>query len=77
VAAAVVGAANVVEPKPTVASEDFAYMLRERPGCYMWLGNGSPDCPANLHECSYDFNDEILPIGASIFATLVQTLQAP
>ena len=54
IAAAVVGAANVVEPEPTVASEDFSYMLRERPGCYMWLGNRSIRCKANLHECDYD-----------------------
>ncbi len=75
VVAKVVGAANVVEPKPTVASEDFSYMLRERPGCYLWLGNRSERCAANLHECTYDFNDEVMPVGASIFATLVEDLQ--
>ena len=77
VAAKVVGAANVVEPKPTVASEDFSYMLSERPGCYLWLGNKSAVCTSNLHECTYDFNDDILPIGASLFAELVETLQPP
>jgi amidohydrolase len=75
VATKIVGAANVVEPKPTVASEDFSYMLRARPGCYIWLGNRSAECASNLHECTYDFNDDVLPIGASIFAALVEELQ--
>jgi len=76
IAAKVVGEANVVVPKPTVASEDFSYMLMKRPGCYLWLGNqGSECCKAFLHQDSYDFNDDALPIGASIFATLVEELQ--
>jgi len=75
VAAKVVGKANVVEPKPTVASEDFSYMLSQCPGCYLWLGNRSARCKSNLHECTYDFNDDVLPLGASIFAELVETLQ--
>ena len=75
IAAKVVGKSNVVEPKPTVASEDFSYMLSKRPGCYMWLGNKSTRCKSNLHECTYDFNDDVLPLGASIFAELVETLQ--
>jgi amidohydrolase len=77
VAAEVVGEANVVEPKPTVASEDFAYMLQAKPGCYLWLGNSGPGCTSNLHECTYDFNDDIMPIGASLFAALVERLQPP
>ena len=77
VAAKVVGASNVLEPKPTVASEDISYMLRERPGCFIWLGNKSERCKSNLHECTYDFNDDVLPIGASLFVALVEELQPP
>ena len=73
----VVGASNVLEPKPTVASEDISYMLRERPGCFIWLGNKSERCKSNLHECTYDFNDDVLPIGASLFVALVEELQPP
>jgi len=75
VAAKVVGASNVVEPKPTVASEDISYLLRERPGCFIWLGNQSERCRSFLHECTFDFNDDVLPIGASLFVALVEELQ--
>lgn len=77
VASRIVGEENVIEPKPSVASEDFAFLLGARPGCYLWLGNRSQRCTANLHECHYDFNDDVLPIGASIFASLVERLQPP
>ena len=50
IAQRVVGEANVVEPKPTVASEDFACMLQAKPGCYLWLGNGSDACREMLHQ---------------------------
>ena len=46
---------------PSMGAEDFAFMLRERPGCYAWLGAGG----APLHSPSFDFNDAVLPIGAS------------
>jgi metal-dependent amidase/aminoacylase/carboxypeptidase family protein len=55
-----------------MGAEDFAYMLQERPGAYMFLGAGPG---AGLHHPEYDFNDEIAPIGASIFARLVETAQ--
>jgi amidohydrolase len=72
-AAAVVGAANVdTNPTPEMGSEDFAFMLNERPGCYVWLGAGSgPDTP-NIHNPRYDFNDAVLPIGASYWVTLAE-----
>jgi amidohydrolase len=71
-AGAVVGAANVdAEPMPNMGSEDFAFMLQAKPGCYVWLGTGrGPDTP-NVHNPYYDFNDDALPIGASYWATLV------
>jgi len=71
-ASAVVGAANVdADPTPNMGSEDFAFMLQAKPGCYVWLGAGrGPDTP-NVHNPHYDFNDDALPIGASYWVTLV------
>ena len=74
-AASVVGDDNIDRhPMPSMGSEDFAYMLRERPGCYVWLGNGMTDGGCMLHNPGYDFNDEILPVGASYWATLVEQI---
>ncbi len=74
-AAAVVGVDNIERhPMPSMGSEDFAYMLRERPGCYVWLGNGPTEGGCMLHNPGYDFNDEILPVGASYWATLVEQI---
>jgi metal-dependent amidase/aminoacylase/carboxypeptidase family protein len=55
-----------------MGAEDFAYMLQERPGAYLFLGAGPG---AGLHHPEFDFNDAIAPIGASIFARLVETAQ--
>ncbi|SMF84377.1 hippurate hydrolase [Azospirillum oryzae] len=75
-AAKVVGEENVVwAPDPTMAAEDFGYMLKERPGAYIWLGHGGhrgPSC--RLHNPHYDFNDAILTTGASYWASLVETI---
>ncbi|MCP5371630.1 MAG: amidohydrolase [Hyphomicrobiales bacterium] len=72
-AAAVVGTDNVVEnATPSMGAEDFAFFLREKPGCYVWLGNGPGDGGCLLHNSKYDFNDEILTIGASYWATLAE-----
>ena len=72
-ATAVVGAGNVdTDPTPEMGSEDFAFMLNARPGCYVWLGAGhGPDTP-NIHNPRYDFNDDVLPIGASYWVTLAE-----
>ena len=72
-ASAVVGAANVdTDPQPNMGSEDFAFMLQARPGCYVWLGAGrGPDTP-NIHNPYYDFNDDVLAIGASYWVTLAR-----
>ena len=73
VATDVVGAAKVDGDFAKVAgSEDFAYMLEERPGAYLFLGAGEG---AGLHHPKYNFNDEIAPIGASFFARIVETAQ--
>ncbi len=72
-AAAVVGAEHVdTDPTPEMGSEDFAFMLQEKPGCYVWLGAGTgPDTP-NIHSPHYDFNDDALSIGASYWVTLAE-----
>ena len=69
---------------PTMGSEDFAFMLLEKPGCYVFIGNGDGDHrmtghglgPCNLHNPSYDFNDELLPIGASYWVRLAEKFLA-
>ncbi|MEE2971235.1 MAG: M20 aminoacylase family protein [Pseudomonadota bacterium] len=74
VMADVVGAENVFRDKaPKMASEDFAFMLNEKPGAYVWLGNGPGEGGCLLHNPSYDFNDDALPLGASYWARLVET----
>jgi len=75
VACDVVGEANVDRnPMPTMGGEDFAFMLEQKPGCYIFIGNGPSDGGRVLHSPHYDFNDEILPIGASYWARLVETV---
>ena len=66
---------NSVEKKlsPSMASEDFSYMLREKPGAYIWLGAGNPGPGKMLHNSKYDFNDDILHLGASYWSRLVET----
>jgi hippurate hydrolase len=74
----VVGADQVdLDPLPSMGAEDFAFMLQQRPGCYVWIGNGSGVGNRNLHSPHYDFNDEILPLGASYWARLVETVLSP
>jgi len=71
-ASAVVGAANVdADPTPNMGSEDFAFMLNAKPGCYVWLGAGRGPHTPNVHNPHYDFNDDALPIGTSYWVTLV------
>ena len=74
VAEQVAGAENVDrEPVPVMGAEDFAFMLQERPGAYIWIGNGPGEGGCTLHNPHYDFNDEILPIGASYWVRLVES----
>ncbi|WP_148252180.1 M20 aminoacylase family protein [Aidingimonas lacisalsi] len=57
---------------PCMASEDFAFMLQQRPGAYIWLGNG--EASASLHNPHYDFNDALTPLGVAYWQALVKTL---
>lgn len=58
--------------EPSMGAEDFGWMLKEKPGCYVWLGAGTGPDSCMIHNPHYDFNDELLPIGASYWATLVE-----
>jgi hippurate hydrolase len=72
-AAAVVGATNVdTNPTPEMGSEDFAFMLNVKPGCYVWLGAGNGADTPNIHNPRYDFNDDVLAIGASYWVALAE-----
>jgi metal-dependent amidase/aminoacylase/carboxypeptidase family protein len=55
-----------------MGSEDFAFMLQAKPGCYVWLGGGRGPGTPNLHNPYYDFNDEALAVGASYWVTLAE-----
>jgi amidohydrolase len=78
IAADIVGAENVrTDLPPSMGAEDFAYMLLEKPGCYVWIGNGPGEGGCTLHNPRYDFNDALLPIGASYWVRLVEHLLAP
>ncbi|MBY0587149.1 amidohydrolase [bacterium] len=71
----VVGASNVDrDPEPSMGAEDFAFMLQKRPGCYIWAGNGSEEGGRLLHNPRYDFNDDLIPIGAAYWVRLAENL---
>ncbi|MHA1567796.1 MAG: M20/M25/M40 family metallo-hydrolase, partial [Alphaproteobacteria bacterium] len=77
VASEVLGEDNVrLGAPPLMGSEDFAFMLEETPGCYIWLGNGERGGPGgcSVHNPHYDFNDDISVLGASYWARLVETI---
>ena len=69
VARSISGATNV-DADGTMGGEDFAYMLQARPGAYIFLGNGES---TELHSDTYDFDDEIIPVGVSYWARIVET----
>jgi hippurate hydrolase len=78
----IVGDNNVdAQVEPTMGAEDFAFMLQEKPGCYVFIGNGEGAHreaghglgPCNLHNPSYDFNDDLLPIGATYWVRLAES----
>jgi len=82
----IVGAEHVdARVEPTMGAEDFAYMLQEKPGCYVFIGNGEGDHrsvghglgPCNLHNPSYDFNDALLPVGATYWVRLAEAFLRP
>ena len=82
----VLGARNVQEFVATMGAEDFSYFLQEKPGCYFVIGNGGGEHrdgghglgPCTLHNPSYDFNDQLIPIGASLWVRVAERwLQTP
>lgn len=75
-AISVVGQDNFEKFTPTMGAEDFAYFLEKIPGAYIILGQESKEKSAALHSPNYDFNDDVLPIGASYWVKLVETILA-
>ena len=81
VLADVVGPENVLEFEPTMGAEDFSFFLLEKPGCYFMIGNGDGAHregghglgPCMLHNPSYDFNDDLIPLGATAWVQLAET----
>lgn len=82
---AMVGAENVHEFEPTMGAEDFSFFLQEKPGCYFLIGNGDGTHragghglgPCMLHNPSYDFNDDLIPLGATLWVRLAEAWLAP
>jgi amidohydrolase len=71
VAQDIVGADKVdTDVAPVMGAEDFAFMLQERPGAFIFVGNGDS---AGLHHPAYDFNDDVIPIGTSYWVRLAET----
>ena len=76
----VVGVKNVQEFEPTMGAEDFSFYLRQMPGCYFLIGNGDGAHregghgmgPCMLHNPSYDFNDELIPLGATAWVRIAE-----
>ena len=74
-AEAVAGPGRVREfAKPTMGAEDFAFMLNAKPGSYIMLGSGRTANDPSLHHPKFDFNDAVLPVGASYWAQLAEQL---
>jgi amidohydrolase len=76
----IVGASNVLPQEPTMGAEDFSYMLQAKPGAYCFIANGEGDHraighgggPCMLHNPSYDFNDDLIPLGATYWVRLAE-----
>ena len=81
VLADIVGEQRVGVQEPTMGAEDFSYMLMAKPGCYVFIANGDGDHrdmghgggPCMLHNPSYDFNDQLIPLGATYWVRLAET----
>jgi amidohydrolase len=73
VAAEIVGPQNVErDVEPSMGGEDFSYMLEKRPGAYLFIGQGGGRHSCMVHNPHYDFNDALLPVGASLLSRLVE-----
>ncbi len=76
----VIGPSNVLECEATMTAEDFSYFLQAKPGCYFLIGNGDGEHrtlghgmgPCTLHNASYDFNDDLIPLGATMWVRLAE-----
>jgi len=85
VMAGIVGEQHVGVQEPTMGAEDFAYMLQALPGCYVFIANGDGahremghgGGPCMLHNPSYDFNDALIPLGATYWVRLAETWLKP
>ena len=85
VMADIVGTDQVLAQEPTMGAEDFSYMLLQKPGCYAFIANGDGSHreighgggPCMLHNPSYDFNDALLPLGATYWVRLAQAWLKP
>ena len=85
VMADIVGADNVLAQEPTMGAEDFSYMLQAKPGCYAFIANGDGSHramghgagPCMLHNPSYDFNDDLIPLGGTYWVKLAESWLAP
>jgi amidohydrolase len=78
-AAEAAGLQSSIAVRPAFTSEDFSFLLRERPGAYLWLGQGHGESGADrpLHHPCYDFNDEALPFGVRWFCAVAERALAP
>ena len=84
VLADIIGAENVLAQEPTMGAEDFSYMLLKKPGTYFFLANGDGQHrdmghgggPCTLHNPSYDFNDDLIPLGGTIWVRMVERFLA-
>ena len=80
VMAGIVGAANVLVQEAAMTAEDFSFMLLAKPGAYAFIGNGDGahrdmhhgGGPCTLHNASYDFNDDLIPLGATCWVQLAE-----
>ena len=63
----------ITDIEPSMGGEDFSYLLNEKPGSYLYIGQGDENHKAYLHTTKYDFNDNILPIGVNFWVDLVKS----
>ena len=81
----IVGPDNVLAQEPTMGAEDFSYMLLEKPGAYFFIANGEGQHremghgggPCTWHNPSYDFNDDLIPLGGTVWVRMVEQFLAP
>jgi len=85
VMAGIVGADNVLPQEAAMTAEDFSFMLQAKPGAYAFIGNGDGahramhhgGGPCTLHNASYDFNDDLIPLGATCWVELAEQFLKP